>query len=103
MKYYVTYNPDTQKFDLRDKEQSKTIFSSHSRGQCEARLEQLVSQTYKPHMERVYYLCDRMDDVLEVIHQRYEGGRDLTEYDLRRALHIQAEIKMALGIPVENN
>lgn len=103
MKYYITYNPDREKFDLRDKELCKTIFSSSSRGQCEARLEQLVSKTYKPDMERVYYLCDRMDDVLEVIRQRYEGEYDLTEYDLRRTLHIQAQIKIALGIPVENN
>jgi hypothetical protein len=44
-----------------------------------------------------------MDDVLKVIHQRYEGEYDLTEYDLRRTLHIQAQIKIALGIPVENN
>jgi hypothetical protein len=44
-----------------------------------------------------------MDDVLENIHQRYKGEHDLSDYDLRRTLHIQAEIKIALGIPVQNN
>ena len=103
MKYYIAYNPDSEKFNLRDKELCKTIFTSSSRGQCEARLEQLVTKTYKPDMERLYYLCDRMDDVLENIHQRYKGEHDLSDYDLRRTLHIKAEIKIALGIPVQNN
>lgn len=98
MKYYITYNPDTEKFDLRDKEACKTIFSSYSRGQCSAKLEEILSRTYRPDMERVYYLVDRMDEALKVIHQRYEADKDMTEYDLRRALHIHAETQMALGI-----
>ena len=101
MKYYVTYNPDTEKFDLRDKEQCKTIFSSVSRGRCTAKLEEIVQLDYKPDLERVYYLVDRMDEALKVIHQRNKAGKELTEYDLRRALHIHTETQLALGITPE--
>lgn len=101
MRYYVTYNPDTEQFDLRDKELCKTVFSSSSRGRCTARLEDIINLTYKPDLERTYYLVDRMGEALQSIKSHYDNDKKIGEYDMTRAMHLHAEIQIALGIPVK--
>jgi|TARA_B100001939_G_scaffold27578_2_gene22086 hypothetical protein len=101
MKYYIVYNPDTEQFDLRDKELCKTIFSSSSRGRCEARLEEIVRESYKPDMEKMYYLMDRMGETLQCI-KEWEGQRKgVQDFDLTRALHLHAQMQIALGLPLK--